>query len=445
MIMKRIPVIYFALISFLILVAISLVIFSDGGILQQKNVSVHNGSEVSNLLIPPPLGGKSLSVALSFENICRTRSLQPNSRPSKIECSMYPEHTFLGNTPTYSVSEGLIYYNGDLVVDADKSTFIALWKYIGEDKDGLFYKTERIKGSDHEMFKTFGENDQYATDGYRMYTQFGILEGAEVESFEVFDSHYAKDKDTVFFDGVPLDDVDTPTFEVLEMLYTRDKNYLFYYNNKIKGSDPSTFEWLVTDKAKSYTYAKDGNLIYKYGIPFRGIDVDTFEFLSNEYYKDKNNVYRSNGSVILHADPATFFFWENIESAFCSIKQDKNYIFSCYFDAIFEGADKESFRGMDPFYVDNTHVWTEKGVLFDADRESLEILGNGFVKDKNTVWLVGEYRWIKEVEESDVTTFEIVGDVYGDAQDKNAIYFIMEREPLNYHGRLPLVRGEIKD
>ncbi len=382
-----------------------------------------------NHLLPPLLNQNELTESkvtkISFEEACIM------GLPGQ-DCSAYPKHEFIGKNMSYTRSEGSIYYRGKLVVGADNDSFDALWGSIGKDKDSLFFKTDRIVDSKPELFKTFGKYSQYATDGQKVYTGTGVMEGVDGASFEVINENYIRDFDTVFYNQERLLGVDAPTFEILEAWFTRDINYLYYRNKKIEGSDSDSFEFINTSQAKSYTYAKDDNFIYKNGKVLEGVDSGTFEFIKNGYARDKQYVFRPDGTIVEEADPKSFVFLEGSGFSYCMIKKDINYLFGCG-DQIIVGADLESFHTLRPFYLDKNHVYGPNGNIFEADRLTFSLLGNGYAKDVNNLWFVAGYEgnfFVGEVEDVDVDTFEVIGNVYGSAKDKNATYYIEERGKL---------------
>ncbi|MDR3168756.1 MAG: DKNYY domain-containing protein [Candidatus Peribacteria bacterium] len=110
------------------------------------------------------------------------------------------------------------------------------------------------------------------------------------EGTEIF-VYYAKDKNHVYFNGLPIQGANPDTYEVLERgIFAKDDSQIFFRS------------WYEP---------------YAPNIPLQGVDVETFEVLSWEYAKDKQNVYEvfdcGGGSGreacierVKNADPTTF-------------------------------------------------------------------------------------------------------------------------------------------
>jgi hypothetical protein len=157
------------------------------------------------------------------------------------------------------------------------------------------------------------------------------IEHADVQSFEVLNRYYAKDKNSAYVIwepynsnlGYTLSGIDSESFDVLSGgdAFSKDKNHAYYHLDIVEGVDAGSFELLEN------SYARDSKLVYhvaelshnKSGdnSPFtQTADVGTFQVLSKTYAKDKNNVYLDRtgkntpdfefGVVIQGADPATF-------------------------------------------------------------------------------------------------------------------------------------------
>lgn len=88
---------------------------------------------------------------------------------------------------------------------------------------------------------------------------------------------------------------DAQTFKALNVHYGKDKNYIYYSSLKVNGADVESFE--VFDKFSSY--AKDKNNIYIWSRILTWADVETFELIDTYTSKaqDKNHRYE-NGKIV---------------------------------------------------------------------------------------------------------------------------------------------------
>lgn len=124
----------------------------------------------------------------------------------------------------------------------------------------------------------------------------------------VSDQYYTKD-DQVYFVSMgnffslgakEVEEADISSFRVLTTEYARDLQYL-YFNGKIVDSvDLDSFQIL------SRLYAKDRNSVYILGKVEPRADLETFEALGESYYaKDKNSVWYFY-DIVVKADPQSF-------------------------------------------------------------------------------------------------------------------------------------------
>jgi len=146
------------------------------------------------------------------------------------------------------------------------------------------------------------------------------IENADLNSFEYFSgTTYAKDKNNVYFlsngtvtakgFGSNFIDIvkgaDLETFEVINPTFARDKNTVYkngepveiYSRTKIDYADPETFEVFSNkcskDKNTGYYYMNN----IQYNINDGKSDGKTFECLDNGYSRDKNHIYKEHKTV----------------------------------------------------------------------------------------------------------------------------------------------------
>jgi|GEM_PF-1440835 hypothetical protein len=171
----------------------------------------------------------------------------------------------------------------------------------------------------------------YYHPGFGLSSPFEIKD-VHMSTFEILDDDrgYAKDKNRVYLDGLPIPEADPATFEILEDRYWRDKNYV-YLNERIFSNDPENFEFIsgnlmrdshhiywsteiisddpsnftIIDDSGSTTYWKDSQNIFFNGSPIEDANINTFEIIDDIYSHDDTNVfYRAD--TISQADIASF-------------------------------------------------------------------------------------------------------------------------------------------
>jgi hypothetical protein len=195
---------------------------------------------------------------------------------------------------------------------------------------------------------------------------------------------YAKDKNSVFFDGFIIEKADLNTFETIflagvsEDNLAKDKNYVFRANKIWEGVDPESFEIL-----KPYYYKKDKNHVYIGKYIIKNANPKTFKVIYGNYSKDDKDVYYQTSPLYV----------SNINS------------FRILFGKEFDWWSKDNF----------SYYYCGRKVPI-ADYDSFQILSGGFSKDKDNVYY-GDKIFI----EADAKTFRMIpGKFVG--KDKNGYY-----------------------
>lgn len=219
---------------------------------------------------------------------------------------------------------------GDFYIE-DGSVYYDEGDYLRQD--------DKVKGVDIETFEVLEED--YAKDKNNVYYEESKVYGANQETFEVLNIFYAKDDKLVYVDGDKVEDIDVNSFEVIEHGYSKDKNGIYFGEKKVEGIDANSVEVL------GRVYIKDGRNVYYMENKIPLVDSNGFEFIGENYFKDlKGNVYYSG-----------------------------------------------------------------KKVSFDGDVSSLEFLNKNYAKDKNYVYFIyGSTKSINKVNNADLKTFEIASD-----------------------------------
>lgn len=222
--------------------------------------------------------------------------------------------TNFNNRGYYSKDKNHVYYNNKKITTADATTFKPLENdkstNYWHDKNIAFYKWDKIEGADGGSFVCAGNN--YAFDKENVFFEKQLLKEADratfkplmecvgrdcknifvrsilvtnikdIASFELItisEEVFGKDNEQIYvlryvppFPLIPFPNADIETFEVVGEYYAKDKNQVYYYgygNNDIlvlENANPENFR-LFFDSIRS-TNATDGLHYYKSGVLF---------------------------------------------------------------------------------------------------------------------------------------------------------------------------------
>ena len=156
----------------------------------------------------------------------------------------------------------------------------------------------------------------------------------------------------------------------------------------ISNANPSSFEVAVMKWGSSVTplnYAKDQNHIYDFATEIIGADVNSFALLpyrnvatSPGYAKDKNYAYVMDYLLPLASTSVT--------AQQISISGADAATFEALYYISGEGGASESYAR------DKNHVYERSAIVEGADPQSITLVGNAFLKDRDSVFgdLMGE-------------------------------------------------------
>ena len=204
------------------------------------------------------------------------------------------------------------------------------------------------------------------------YKQFKI-KGADLDSFSILHHNIAKDKNHIYYGRQPVKEADVSSFKVLinsydnDIFIAKDKNHIYQpvfarpekfaspdeLLKPIKNVDASRFEFL------GRYWATDSKTIFCKLKPMFAIDTDSFQLLfsdgTNEWAKDKNNLYNANGIKTYKDINGKRFvklnrFWG----------KDHKSVFSFYTERILKTADANTFEaiGFDGKAHDKNHTYS---------------------------------------------------------------------------------------
>lgn len=325
--------------------------------------------------------------------------------------------TFVELNRIYGKDNKNVFYRDEKLENADFKTFQAVGENIGRDKDNFYWYSQKVKINPKD-FKFYKNKDKiaYFRNNGKIYDLEGLdeLNGIEdVDTFEVLDDEYSKDKHNIYYDGVTLSDVDMDTFQIImPNYYAKDKNSVYAGHKKIKGANPKTI------KVLNIAYIKDDKTVFSdfsFSNTLKNADVKSFETLGQYYGKDKNNVYLM-GEKIKKADVKTFQVIS--EESFKHYSKDKNNVYLETY--IIEGADPKTFEIIkeEPSYSKDKKYLYYSGKKIDEIKDNLKIMSAGvldIIKNGNRIYANGNSLDIENPE-----NFKIIKNDY--YSNPNIIY-----------------------
>lgn len=286
--------------------------------------------------------------------------------------------------------------------------------------------------SDNYYFNRDKSDIQYSPMG-NWFELGNTKMNADVASFEVLGSEYAKDKNKVYFKDKDITaEVDPTTFRVVDHIgYDQSHVYVaqaFVHSRfsdkpkpkntmlRIEGANPDTFE--VID----YDWSRDDKL-YFYNYQAVAVDHASFEILNTICSKDKNSVYLHNQEEIRTSsiDVASI---QVVDEHYVADK-DYLYSYSNWIENMEEALlkipvkDFETITVMkhDYLLVDD-RVYHDNQLMPMADRASFKLWKDTYyAADKNHIYYAE-----RPIEGVDLETFHVYDyQVY--AKDKNQVYY----------------------
>ncbi len=190
----------------------------------------------------------------------------------------------------YAKDKNNVYTEKIKIKNADSDTFKVLWWFYSRDKDGVYFSWKNIDWATPDTFEVLSRG--YWKDWNKVYFLDDIIKyELDLNTIYFFkDSIFIKDKNGIYCGRKKLNNADIDTFEILEFWYAKDKNNIYRDAflcsiSKVNWANPESFN-VITQ-----SFSKDENNIYYLDNKIEGADLETFEVLKKSYGKDKSNVY----------------------------------------------------------------------------------------------------------------------------------------------------------
>ncbi len=263
--------------------------------------------------------------------------------------------------------------------------------YAEEDKvyfSNLF-GPKLITDADAQSIKTLQYS--FGSDTNRVYYQSMVLTGLNPLVTTVLNQSYIKDTSLVYYCGLfteqgelngywaakPLDSLNATSFQLLARNYGSDGATVFFKNQRTS-IDPNTIK--IRDPE---SYATDHQFVYwngrkveeSHGPTFEPLKLDTV--VSNNYFRDKNNVYWVN-QIIKDADSKTFEIFPH------SFARDKNFVF--YKQSRLTGLTSENVKVKGNYIWDKNAVYFQQTPIKEVDPATFEVTANSQAKDANHIY-----------------------------------------------------------
>lgn len=276
---------------------------------------------------------------------------------------------------------------------------------------------------------------------------------ADAKSFEVLSEDIAKDKNAVYFRGMPQKLVDKSSFYVDQQI-PKDRFHVYYIDQVlgfhiIEGADPKTYEPV----AGHINWARDKDHYFYSNDPIK-VDRNTFSFINDYFLKDKDSVYISPNIGTFKAILANTgnvkainkyyikiydtIYYPPFQQGLAVVKRpfntihkirvlDQDHINIDNKTILFRGkdfkyahVDAPSFKlypideeidsyGSNSYSKDKSHVFYNQEIIPGADVKTFIPLGNDFGKDTKNVFYKNQL-----LEEVDARSFKKEGDFYKD-------------------------------
>ena len=158
-----------------------------------------------------------------------------------------------------------------------------------------------VDGADAGTFRSFDAT--YARDKASVYIDGIQLPDADPSSFTPLDRPgFAKDRLHVYLLGLPISD-DPDHFVLLEGNLSKDSRVVYWSDGHVLSDDPTGF--IIISNTDHYLFTRDGRTVHVNGNPIPGAVPHTFRVLQGAYARDDQRVYYF-ANQIAGADATSF-------------------------------------------------------------------------------------------------------------------------------------------
>jgi hypothetical protein len=168
----------------------------------------------------------------------------------------------------YYIENGQVLLDGSVIENADPTSFRHVHGDVYRDKDA-FYQNGKIidlallgltELAVEQVSPSFEEMDIWSKDDQGVYYGGNIIEGADVDSFEIINFSWARDKDHIYSGADVIEGAHPTVFDTVGSL-VRLSNGIYMGDKKVDVADVINFQEL--NPLNHPGYYKDSRHVYK--------------------------------------------------------------------------------------------------------------------------------------------------------------------------------------
>ena len=145
-----------------------------------------------------------------------------------------------------------VFYIDGVAHDIDTSTFVPLDVGKIEQADSIY-----IDESRRWSYKGYGRDKDHVYFHDMMSGKPRVVKGVDIDSFEVLDFNYARDKEYIYYYGLKVKEASGSNFQILNAFFSKDDKHVFYSERAIPKVDPENFEPIGDFDSKWSFWGKD--------------------------------------------------------------------------------------------------------------------------------------------------------------------------------------------
>lgn len=217
-----------------------------------------------------------------------------------------------------------------LANDVDAASFEVLSEQYTKDKFAVYYKwvspgwycIGEVVGADPATFEAL--DFDLARDARNVFRDDQIFPGADPATAEVVHPNFVwRDRNTVYYQHIPMENADPKTFRHLDQAFYRDADDVFWSDERLIGADPASFRTFG-----DVPYAADKNRVWLGSEGRDDLEARTFRLFANHVYADKDGVYVTPRAFeVRGADVGSFEKVGPIGELGCTLFRDRDSLF----------------------------------------------------------------------------------------------------------------------
>jgi hypothetical protein len=214
--------------------------------------------------------------------------------------------------------------------DIDVASFEVLSEQYTKDEFAVYYKwispgwycIVEIVGADPATFEALDLD--LARDARHVFRADEIFPAADPATAEVVTPNFVwRDRNTVYYNHIPMENADPKTFRHLDQAFYRDEDDVYWGFTRLIGADPDTFRTFG-----DVPYAVDKDLVWITTSGRDDLDAASFRLYANHVFSDKNGVYVTPAAhKVRGADVESFKKVGPVGELGCTLFRDRDSLF----------------------------------------------------------------------------------------------------------------------